>query len=191
MRWFERGNGLWRNPKAGYLYWWQSANMLSAISDLAMLNPDVKASYSYVWDDVYRNAPKNNPMPVKVKRSDGTWGKNYTFPSPLEVKRGRSKRAEVGFRGRFYDDEGWWGLAFVAALDVTGRREYLDEAIGIWYDMKDGWNKHHCGGIPWNKDDGQAPVPIANGQYLHILKQPLNEANLGLRTVYPTGCSIV
>ncbi|KAH8901548.1 Six-hairpin glycosidase [Thozetella sp. PMI_491] len=187
-RWFHSDVGLWHNDMDNNYYWWQSANMMHAFTDLAIMVPQVKSVYSYIWDNVYTNAPKNNPMPTKVKRADGTFGKVYEFPSAEEVRR-RSllKRAEVGFVGRFYDDEGWWALAFVAALDATGRREYLDEAIGIWYDMHDGWNKHKCGGIPWNKDAGQAPVSISNELYIQLGAALSNRVGLDQKNIYLDG----
>lgn len=139
--------------------------MMSAYNDLASLSADAKLHYNSVWESTYHNAPSHNPFASQRKRSDGSWGKYYEARSPEDVEsRKKMKRNEVGFTGKFYDDEGWWALAWIGALDNTGKREYLDEAIGIWYDMRDAWNKPACGGIPWNKDNGAPSLAIENGK---------------------------
>lgn len=69
-----------------------------------------------------------------------------------------------GFINHFYDDEAWWALAWIGALDNTGRKEYLDEAIAIWYDMTEAWGRPTCGGIPWNKDEDAPALAIQNGE---------------------------
>lgn len=162
MRWFDSGVGLWKTNSGGY-YWWQAANMMTAFNDLAIQDADVKRNYGHVWEDCYNNAPHHNPNPRKVLAPDGHYTKAYDFPSGEEVTRRKMKRREVGFVNHFYDDEAWWALAWLGALDNTGTRKYLDEAIGIWYDMHDAWGRHKCGAIPWNKDSDSGPLSIPNG----------------------------
>lgn len=161
MRWFDSDRGLWKKPNGEY-YWWNSANMLTTLADLAKINPSVLNVYGDAFEAVHKNAPQNHPFVQLVKQQNGQMAKNYSFSSPAPLEKKSS-----GFLNDYYDDEGWWGLAWIAALDVTGKHEYLDEAISIWYDMKAGWNKHHCGGLPWNKIGG-APVSIANGESPHV-----------------------
>lgn len=163
MRWFDHGVGLWRTVDNG-LYWWQSANMLTAFNDLAIQDATVKKNYYSVWEDCYRNAPHHNPNPKKRRRDDGSYETVYEFPSHEEVVRRKMKRQEVGFVNHFYDDEGWWALAWIGALDNTGERKYLNEAISIWHDMHAAWGRHKCGAIPWNKDSGSGPLSIPNGE---------------------------
>lgn len=166
MRWYNSDAGVWSNND-GQMFWWQSANMLSAFNDLALLDGNVKNSYSSVWESTYNNAPANNPSPSVTVLSDGRLKKVYAWPSPDDVKqRNKIARAEVGFTNDFYDDEGWWALAWIGALDNTGDIKYLDEAIGIWYDMNAAWNTASCGGLPWNKTDGAPSLAIENGQSL-------------------------
>lgn len=56
------------------------------------------------------------------------------------------------FLNEYYDDEGWWALAWIRAFDLTGEARYLAMAKTIFADMKDGWDDHCGGGIWWRKD---------------------------------------
>jgi predicted alpha-1,6-mannanase (GH76 family) len=56
------------------------------------------------------------------------------------------------FLNEFYDDEGWWALAWIRAFDLTGETRYLKMAKRIFADMADGWDAHCDGGIWWKKD---------------------------------------
>ena len=135
--------------------------MLTAFNDLALLDSGLKDHYGYIWEDTYNNAPAHNPSPSLVMGADGQLKKVYHKPPPRE-----NKATEPGdFTNDFYDDEAWWALAWLGAVDNTGDTKYLEESIAIWYDMKAGWDAHPCGGVPWNKSDGSWPVAISNGKY--------------------------
>ena len=56
------------------------------------------------------------------------------------------------FLNEYYDDEGWWALAWIRAFDLTGEQRYLDMAKVIFADMVTGWDDHCGGGIWWKKD---------------------------------------
>ncbi len=51
----------------------------------------------------------------------------------------------------YYDDEGWWALAWVEAFDLTGEQKYFEMAKTIFEDMKGGWDDRCGGGILWKK----------------------------------------
>jgi predicted alpha-1,6-mannanase (GH76 family) len=63
-------------------------------------------------------------------------------------------RRHSNFVVSFYDDNGWWGLAWVAAYDLTGDVRYLDAARRIFANLLTGWDDTCGGGVWWNTDRG-------------------------------------
>jgi predicted alpha-1,6-mannanase (GH76 family) len=57
-----------------------------------------------------------------------------------------------GFINRFYDDEGWWALAWIDVYELAGNEAYLHMAESIFDDMATGWDDTCGGGVWWNKD---------------------------------------
>ncbi len=56
-----------------------------------------------------------------------------------------------GFLNNYYDDEGWWALAWIEAYDLTKNPTYLNTAASIFSDMTTGWDNVCGGGIWWSK----------------------------------------
>ncbi|CAN9186684.1 unnamed protein product [Alternaria alternata] len=56
------------------------------------------------------------------------------------------------WRNKFYDDEGWWAMGWIASYDLTGDVKYLNAAKDIFEDMTTGWNTPCKGGLWWSKD---------------------------------------
>ena len=71
------------------------------------------------------------------------------------------------FRNEFYDDEGWWALAWIQAFDVTHHTPYLSMAESIFHDMAGGWDGD-CGGGIWWKRDRHYKNAIANELFLSV-----------------------
>ncbi|QHS52461.1 glycoside hydrolase family 76 protein [Edaphobacter sp. 12200R-103] len=124
----------WYVPKMG-LYrttgWWNSANAITAITDYMRLTGSKK--YTGVLANTYKQAQITIP---KEQRTDAK--KELTgFP---------------GFLNNYYDDEGWWALAWIDAYDLTHDARYLTMARSIFDDMAASWDDTCSGGIWWSKD---------------------------------------
>jgi predicted alpha-1,6-mannanase (GH76 family) len=72
------------------------------------------------------------------------WVINWTF----RVARWRHPR----FINSYFDDNGWWTLAWVRAYELTGRKRYLDASQRIFDNMTTGWDETCGGGLWWNRD---------------------------------------
>jgi predicted alpha-1,6-mannanase (GH76 family) len=78
-----------------------------------------------------------------------------------------SVNASGGFLNDYYDDEGWWALAWIDAYDWTQNLDYLNTAGSIFDDMTTGWDDVCGGGIWWSKARGYKNA-IANELFLSV-----------------------
>jgi hypothetical protein len=67
----------------------------------------------------------------------------------------------TNFLNDYYDDEGWWALAWIDVYDLTKDSTYLNQAITIYNDIAGGVDTP-CGGLWWSKDKAYI-ASIANG----------------------------
>ena len=75
-----------------------------------------------------------------------------TYAGVIETTFRGARRRHRHFINRFYDDNAWWALAWVAAYDLTGERRYLDAAERIFAYNQRGWDDTCRGGLWWNRD---------------------------------------
>jgi predicted alpha-1,6-mannanase (GH76 family) len=69
----------------------------------------------------------------------------------IETTFDRAGRVTPGFSNEFYDDDGWWALAWIAAFDLTGEVKYLEMARGLFEGMAAGWDDVCGGGLWWTR----------------------------------------
>lgn len=87
----------------------------------------------------------------------------------------RAQKQSSGFLNNYYDDEGWWALAWIATYDLTHTQRYLDMAASIFTDMSGGWDATCGGGIWWSKDKKYKNA-IANELFLSVASHLANRA---------------
>ena len=78
-----------------------------------------------------------------------------------------AQKTSPGFLNNFYDDEGWWALAWIGVYDLTHQERYLQMAASIFEDMAKGWDETCSGGIWWSKDRKYKNA-IANELFLSV-----------------------
>ena len=117
-----------------------------------------------------------NALTTLADYSRVTGDKQYesVFPNVLSA----AQHTGPGFLNNFYDDEGWWALAWIDAYDLTHQQQYLQMAVSIFDDMAKGWDDTCSGGIWWSKDRKYKNA-IANELFLsiaaHLAKRSKNQ----------------
>ncbi|KAB8627247.1 hypothetical protein FH972_026080 [Carpinus fangiana] len=208
----------WYNPTAGLwdtTGWWNAANCLTALLDLAAMDSNVKNSHLSIISNTYNNAPRYNPSrytaqsnvqanaPPNVQSNLQSTKSNTESQTPLQFPNdhsltqamawnvtqplaslGLTKRASSGFLNDYYDDEGWWALAWVNAYDVTGNAQYLREAEAIFADMAASWPTPCAnGGIWWDRRRTYIST-ISNELFFHLAAALATRSSGSTRTNY-------
>jgi predicted alpha-1,6-mannanase (GH76 family) len=79
----------------------------------------------------------------------------------------QAQKTSKNFLNNYYDDEGWWALAWVDVYDLTQEPAYLSMAALIFSDMANGWDSTCGGGIWWSKDRKYKNA-VANELFLSV-----------------------
>ncbi|HUN37413.1 MAG TPA: glycoside hydrolase family 76 protein [Trebonia sp.] len=98
------------------------------------------------------------------------------------------RHEDTRFLNDFYDDEGWWALAWISAHDLTRdqqrRGRYLTMATYLFADMASGWDERTTdGGVLWSKSTGGKNA-IENELFLAVAARLYQRVPDGEREVY-------
>ncbi|QGA20881.1 hypothetical protein EYB26_008591 [Talaromyces marneffei] len=150
QEWYNLSTGLWNT--AG---WWNGANAMTVIAELAAVDAGIVQDAMSVFETTFRVAPSANPS-HGIEKSVDTNGLIQTsypagWPRDMISKRAAPDPTDPSvWLDRANDDAEWWGLAWVAAYDVTGNETYLTLAEGIFNKIAAGWGTNcENGGIYW------------------------------------------
>src|SRR5437763_3605375 len=77
------------------------------------------------------------------------------------------KNVKNKFFSNYYDDEGWWALAWIKTYDLTQDERYLVSAETLFEDMCKGWD-NVCGGGLWWKKNRTYKAAIQNELFLTV-----------------------
>ena len=171
QKWYNRTTGLYDTTG-----WWNSANALTTIGDLAALNLTANSTIRSQVISVLANSfvaaqEVNLTKIVRVHNSpsldESSVSGGVVAPAPPKKN---------GFIDKYYDDEGWWALVWIQAYDITKNGDYLTMASSIFEDMKNGSTTHCGGGIWWDKAHTYVAA-IANELYLSVASHLANRAS--------------
>jgi predicted alpha-1,6-mannanase (GH76 family) len=90
-----------------------------------------------------------NALTAVIQHSQRTGEHAYRYV--IETTFTRAERVNRGFSNLYYDDDGWWALAWISAYDLTGEVKYLDMARGLFGGMAAGWDDACGGGLWWTR----------------------------------------
>ena len=90
-----------------------------------------------------------NALTAVIQHSQRTGERRYRYV--IETTFGRAQQVNPGFSNEYYDDDGWWALAWIAAFDLTKEAKYLDLARTLFAGMAAGWDDVCGGGLWWTR----------------------------------------
>jgi predicted alpha-1,6-mannanase (GH76 family) len=94
-----------------------------------------------------------------------------------------AQKTSQGFINKFYDDEGWWALAWIDAYDLGRDPRYLTMAASLFSDMVGGWDDRCGGGVWWSKDKTDKNA-IENELFLSVAAHLANRVDSKERAQY-------
>ncbi|KAF2817646.1 putative glycosyl hydrolase [Mytilinidion resinicola] len=165
--WYNETSGIW--DTCG---WWNGANCMTMLADFAAIDKSAIPIVTHVFNNTYVVAPAVNPAPgIEKMNTNGEPHTSYpqTWPHHWPGYHGHPGQVNASaWLDGYYDDGGWWALAWIAAYDITKNQDYLQTAIGIFEGMTAGWPTNCSnGGIWWSYKHDYANA-IANELFLSV-----------------------
>ena len=112
-----------------------------------------------------------NALTVLIDYARATGSSSYNGA----IARTYAANVKSGFINDYYDDEGWWALAWIDAYDLTGKQQYLDTTAGIFRNMTGGWDETCGGGLWWSRKRHYKNA-IANELFLSVAAHLANRS---------------
>lgn len=110
---------------------------------------------------------------ANYSRVDGTTQYQSVFSNTFTA----AQTTYPGFIDSYYDDNGWWALAWIDAYDLTQNPQYLAMAGSIFQEMVSGWGTHTCGGGIWWNTSRKYKNAIANELFLSVAAHLANRVS--------------
>jgi hypothetical protein len=122
---------------------WDSVPLFETLDEIAMASP--------------------TSSHVSAVKSFANYAEKYWNP---DLKPGAGFAPYPGDKGKsqetWFDDNGWWGLAFMDAYQVTKTTAYLTQAENAFHFIEsEGWDSKH-GGVWWTTTHASGCTPTAN-----------------------------
>ncbi|KAK8863111.1 Six-hairpin glycosidase [Apiospora arundinis] len=146
QQWYNRDTGLWKSYDPS---WWQSANALTTLIDMAEAG-----------------------SPKAKKLADTVVPNTFRAAGAFNVREGHRLRRRADtvnpFSNSFYDDMGWWAMAWIRAYDVTKNKAYLATAEALFADMTTGYGTNcSAEGMWWDKKHSHID-PISDTLFIEV-----------------------
>ena len=141
---YDNSTGLWQSFPPS---WWQSGNALTTVANMRKLGGAENVA-GWVLPNTFTAAAAFN-----VAHNHQTK---------------RAATTQTDWTNGYYDDEGWWAMAWIMSYDATQEAKYLTAAEGLFTDMITGWGTScSSDGLWWNK--GHTEInPISNVLFMEV-----------------------
>jgi predicted alpha-1,6-mannanase (GH76 family) len=124
----------------------------------------VESSGLYAAPSGWWNAANSITVLSNYERVSGSTSLNSVLANTF----GAAQAAHANFLNSYYDDDGWWALAWIDAYDLTRNPAYLSMAETIFAAMAGGWDTTTCGGGVWWNTSRTYKNAIPNELFLAI-----------------------
>lgn len=119
----------------------QAASGIQTLQQWYSQGSGLYASPSGWW-----NAANSITVLANYERVSG----DTSYYSVLANTYSAAQASHANFVNMYYDDQGWWALAWIDAHDVTGNPAYLSMAETIFTSITGGWDSTCGGGVWWS-----------------------------------------
>lgn len=110
---------------------------------------------------------------------------DHSYDSVLSNTFTAAQKTHPNFINSYYDDQGWWALAWIDAYDLTKNASYLSMAETIFTNIAtNGWDTTVCGGGVWWSTAKTYKNAIPNELFLAIAAKLANRTTGSASAAY-------